>query len=261
MDSRYGRLSQLNMEITERYNKTIISDIYFTPPFKIMKPFYENGVMRILQMSASPGIMEGDCQKISISVKKGAKAELYSQSFEKIHKMEKDGATRSVDISIDSDSFFIYNPLPTIPYAGSDFKTTINVRLKDSSSVFIYEDMLISGRAARGERFAYRRYASLVNIYEDNSLSYRDNIIYRPGKMDIGGIGLYEDSTHLLGMAVCNMDVCEEIYKFFDAYKEPWGVTVNDRGYIIIRALGSSAQPLMEISHNIKSLACKKYKS
>lgn len=260
MENRYGRDSELNIEITGRGDRSIISDVYFTPPFKIMKPFYENGLMRVLQMSASPGVMEGDCQKINIRVGEGAKAEIYSQSFEKIHKMEAGHAVRHIDISVDKDSFFIYNPLPTIPYAGSAFKNTINVRLKDHTSVFIYEDMLISGRVAGGESFAYRYYQSLVNIYEDNTLTYRDNTLYKPDKMDMDGIGLYEGYTHLLGMVVCGMDIYDEISAFFDGYNAPWGITLNDRGYVVIRALGSSAQPLQKISGKIKELAYRKYR-
>ncbi|MGN1318538.1 MAG: urease accessory protein UreD, partial [Lachnospirales bacterium] len=66
MENKYGRVSKLNIKIKSNKGKTLLDDLYFTPPFKIMKPFYEEDIMKLILMSASPGIMEGDCQKITI---------------------------------------------------------------------------------------------------------------------------------------------------------------------------------------------------
>ncbi len=261
MDNRYGRLSELNIEISCKEGRTILSDVYFTPPFKIMKPFYEKGLMRILQMSASPGIMEGDCQRISVDVKTCSVAEIYSQSFEKIHKMEKGEAVRAIDINVAENSFFIYNPLPTIPYAHSAFKNTITVNLKDSFSVFIYSDILTGGRIARGECFDYRYYHSLVKIYENGSLSYIDNSRFTPDEMNMKGIGIYEGYTHLLSIVICNINIYDDIENIFNDYNMPFGISKNERGYIVVRVLGKSAERLGKISDEIKGIAYIKYKN
>lgn len=261
MENRYGKLSELNMEISCKEGRTILSDVYFTPPFKIMKPFYEKGLMRVLQMSASPGVMEGDCQKINIDVKKDSLAEVYSQSFEKIHKMEKGEAIRTIDINVAENSFFIYNPLPTIPYSNSAFNNSITVNLKDCTSVFIYSDILTGGRVAGGECFDYRYYHSLVKIYEGGNLSYMDNTRYSPSEMYMWGIGMYEGYTHLLSMVICNLSLRDDIERVFKAYDKPFGITENYRGYTVVRALGKSAQRLQKISDEIRSLAYIKYKN
>lgn len=260
MKNRYGKLSELNMEISSKDGSTILSDAYFTPPFKIMKPFYEGNLMRILQMSASPGIMEGDCQKINIDVMVGACAEVYSQSFEKIHKMEKGEAVRKINIIEEENCFFIYNPLPTIPYRDSAFNNTITIRLKDCTSVLIYSDMLTSGRVARGESFDYRYYHSLVKIYEGDKLSYMDNTRYNPSDMNMRGIGLYESYTHLMSIVICNISIADKIEEIMNDYSMPWGISETDNGYTVVRALGKSAQELQKISDEIKYSAFFKYK-
>lgn len=261
MENRYGKLSELNMEVSRKDDKTVLSDVYFTPPFKIMKPFYENNLMRILQMSASPGIMEGDCQQINIDVKKGSCAEIYSQSFEKIHKMENNEAVRSININIGENCFFIYNPLPTIPYKDSAFNNSITIKLKDNSSVFVYSDILTSGRVAMGESFEYRYYYSLVKIFEGSKLSYMDNTRYNPSEMNMKGIGFYEEYTHLMNMVICNIDIIDEIYKIIEDYAMPWGISENDNGYIIVKALGRSAQELIKISDDIKRSSYSKHEN
>jgi urease accessory protein len=137
----------------------------------------------------------------------------------------------------------------------------ITVTLCDDSPVFIYSDILSCGRAARGEKFAYRYYHSLVTIYEKEALTFRDNTRYQPEHMDMDGIGLYEGETHLLSMVICNLELDNEIAGFFENYGKPYGITKNDKGYIIIKALGNSAQKLQEISDKIKEFCYGVYKN
>jgi urease accessory protein len=255
MESKYARASELKLTIENKGGKTVLSDAYFTPPFKIMKPFYEKNLMRILQMSASPGLMSGDLQQIDISVLKNTRSEMYSQSFEKIHKMESGQAQRNINISVAENCLFIYNPLPTIPYADSAMSNTVKIELADDSSAFVYSDILIGGRIARGESFAYRYYNSIVNIYQNGSLTYRDNTSFKPSEMNMSSLGFYEGYTHLLNMVICNTDIREDVdvHRFFENYSHPYGITVNHSGYVIIKALGRNAQQLMEISDEIKA--------
>lgn len=259
MENKYAKLSELSLEISNKDNKTILSDVYFTPPFKIMKPFYEKGLMRVLQMSASPGIMEGDCQKIDICVKDNSVCEIYSQSFEKIYKMEKGQAKRDINIRVGENCFFIYNPLPTIPYEKSAFLNKINVNLANSTSKFLFSDIVTSGRVLRGESFKYRYYNSFMTISEDKKLEYRDNTRFDTDKMNMSGIGIYEGFTHILSMVICNIDLEEDICHILKDYSNPWGITKNDKGYIILRALGKKAEELQNISDNIKKIVYNHY--
>ena len=41
MDNRYGKTSKLDLTMERRDDKTILSDVFFTAPFKIIKPFYD----------------------------------------------------------------------------------------------------------------------------------------------------------------------------------------------------------------------------
>lgn len=252
MENRFADISKLDIDIINKNNKTVVNDIYFTSPFKIMKPFYENNLMKLLQMSASPGLMEGDIQKISIKIGEGCKAEIYSQSFEKIHKMLKGYAERNTEITLDKNSFFCYNPLPVIPYADSAFKNCININLADNSSAFVYTDILSGGRITRGECFQYKYYHSILNLYEDNNLEYRDNTRFEPEHMDLSDIGLYENYTHLLSMVICNIDAYDNVSQIIEDYENPCGITCNNKGYVVIKALGRRSEDLQKLSEKIK---------
>lgn len=70
--------------------RLFMEELSFTAPYKIMMPFErENGGIQIMPLCASAGIMAGDSQNFFYHVKKGADLEVLSQSFEKIHKMDR----------------------------------------------------------------------------------------------------------------------------------------------------------------------------
>jgi urease accessory protein len=49
------------MNMVFQNGKTVMSDCFFTSPFKVAKPFYrDNGYTEIMVMCASPGILASD---------------------------------------------------------------------------------------------------------------------------------------------------------------------------------------------------------
>ena len=97
MNNQFGKLSKLHIRTAYREEKTILEDVSFTAPFKIMHPFYEKkDFMTVMLLTASAGIMAGDRQEIDVCVRENSNMEFVSQAYEKIHRMEKDCAKRQV---------------------------------------------------------------------------------------------------------------------------------------------------------------------
>ena len=93
MDNKFGKISRISACAALKDGRTILEDLSFTAPYKIMMPFEkENGGIQIMPLCASAGIMAGDSQEFSYHVKEGADLEVLSQSFEKIHKMDEGSA-------------------------------------------------------------------------------------------------------------------------------------------------------------------------
>ena len=62
-ENKFGKLSRLSLRTGLRNGKTIIEDVAFTAPYKIMNPFpKKNGGISVMPLCASAGIMEGDRQ-------------------------------------------------------------------------------------------------------------------------------------------------------------------------------------------------------
>jgi len=138
MDNKFGKISRISACAALKDGRTILEDLSFTAPYKIMMPFEkENGGIQIMPLCASAGIMAGDSQEFSYHVKEGADLEVLSQSFEKIHKMDEGSAARTIEVQVDKNATLYYYPQPVIPFAQSAFdsKMTICWRLSPAAEM------------------------------------------------------------------------------------------------------------------------------
>ncbi len=254
--NQYGKISEVRLRACKQGEKTMVADCFFTAPFKIMSPFYKKDEMQVMLLTASAGIMEGDMQKLEIQVEEGAKMEMLSQSYEKIHKMEHSHATRETHLQVSKNAYLKYNPLPTIPFAESAFESTTNVYLEDKTSKFSMVEILSCGREARGERFQYRRYKNQVHIYVQDQLIYRDNTLYEPSRFPMEKMGFYEGYSHqanvLLFHCNCTTEWIEQVREEFAKLDNfTAGITRIASGDVVIRMLGESAQQLENVVERI----------
>lgn len=259
MENKFGKVSKLHLEAVKKDNKTILTDISFTAPLKVMRPFYENGRMSVMMLAASAGIMAGDRQEITFCVREGAQMDFVSQAYEKIHRMEEGFASREVEIIMEPNSSLHYTPLPTIPFQDCDYRSHIVVRLTDETSKFVMSEVLTCGRVAHGEEFLYRRFQNKISIYQGEKIVYFDNTCYEPSKMKMQSIGMYEGYTHLANLIICNEPKDDEwimkVRTLLDETEDvEGGVTRTAVGHIVIRILGKNGDKLTKIQTNILNL-------
>ena len=292
MDNKFGKISRISVCAALKNGKTILEDLSFTAPYKIMMPFEkENGGIQIMPLCASAGIMAGDSQEFSYHVKEGADLEILSQSFEKIHKMDEGSASRTIEVQVDKNAALYYYPQPVIPFAQSAFDSKMTIHLEDETSKLFLLEIISCGRNAHEERFQYRRFSSKVLLYRGEKLIYRDNTRYEPDKMPMEGIGLYEGYTHMANLflsKLCNRDnvdggketnidgmdikkqmnssgtgrtsdrtaeLQEKIWQILDEDSEiDGGVTRLTTGDLALRIFGHRAQKLQQIAEKIKEV-------
>ncbi len=73
MPNHFGRDSELRIRTRMAEGAAALEYSFFTAPYKIAKPFYDGNkkMTNIMVMSASAGIMEGDCYRISVELGEG----------------------------------------------------------------------------------------------------------------------------------------------------------------------------------------------
>jgi urease accessory protein len=260
LKNSFGKTSVLNITSVKKDNKTILDNIYFTAPFKIINPFYiSDDYIKVMPLSVSAGIMEGDTQNIDIKIGDGTKVEFISQSYEKIHKMKGGNAIRNCNISVGKNAYLKYNPLPTIPFADSAFDSITKINLEDHTSKLVFSEIITCGRSAMGEKFLYNHYNSYIEVRKSNRLIYRDNTIYDKGLFNMDSIGMFEGYTHLANTVIFNFQkadtLIEKIRNLIEEYDEvQGGVSKLQSNDIIIKILGITSQTLIDIHKEITKL-------
>lgn len=254
--NHYSKESVLKIETETKHEKTILSDSYFTPPFKLLKPFYgKNNIMRLCLVNVSPGVLEGDNYNITVNLRKGSLLELYSQSYSKIFKMKDGFAAQKVDINMEEGCTLAYMLKPTLPYEDSDFRGETNIRLSKNCNL-IFREIISCGRYKRNEIFSFKSFKSKTKVIYDDKLLFMDNTVLIPQEQQLNSIGLYDKFTHQANMIIVSKKVNENLklslVKLIDQFQDiDFGVSMSFKFGIVIRILGKGSEKLIDITESI----------
>ena len=254
--SNYTQDTKLRLKTKIGVNqKSIIEDMYFTPPLKIIDPLYEEHplygeVANIMLLSVSAGLMEGDTQEIDITIGKDTKVVLSSQSFEKIHNTQDGKAMRISHIKVESNAFLDFSPLPVIPFANSSFENITHIDMAQDSTLS-YSEVFCAGRVSRGEIFEFKSFVSRLKIHRDGKLVFFDNTFLDPLMQDLKNMCHFGPFTHYLNWIIIDdkyslEDLRERLTQFNEGKKINASLSQNSDA-IIIKALGYGSEELLEL--------------
>lgn len=253
--------SILKLDVAVKNGKTIVSDSYFTQSLKILKPFYNEDYskMKLCIINVSAGILEGDKYDIEINLAKASNIYIYSQSYTKIFKMRGGEATQDLRVNMEEGSFFSYMPMPTIPFADSNFIGTIDIRLKKHCTLVLRE-IISCGRYKNDEIFKFLSFSSKTKVYLEDKLIFMDNTILRPRKQKLMGLGFYEKYYHQANMILFDENLREnlkeDLLKLLSSYDNiEFGISESFVSGMIIRILGRSSEELRKITDHIEAVS------
>lgn len=188
--------SRLELVTGYKEGKSFVKDLYVSLPFRVVSVGQRKNDNKLYQMvmSSSPGILDGDRYHLEISLEKGASLQLQSQSYQRLFNME-DKATQLLKVSMEDDTSFAYVPHPIVPHERSNFKSEAQVHIGKNSQIIISE-IITCGRKHYGEVFKLKRFQNLVEIYHENKLVIKDNVLIQPDLIPVNGIGNLEQFTH-----------------------------------------------------------------
>lgn len=261
MINMFGSESRLYIKTGLSNNRTIVVDSYFTAPFKIVKPFYnyDRNMAEIMVMSASAGVMEGDCYRTEIEVGRACALSLKGQSYTKIHKMTEGYAKQENIFKVMEDGFFDYDPRPAIPFGASDFVSGSSCYLCKGAK-YLYSEIISCGREKSGEYFNFRRYKNYNRVFYCNQLIFLDNQELTPEAQELSGPGFFEGYTHQASLAyfydaLDREAAVEKLFKVLQTYGGiEAGISTTYKYGIIIRILAYSSDILENIFDSIRNI-------
>ncbi|WP_123537933.1 urease accessory protein UreD [Halosimplex salinum] len=161
-------------------------------------PFHVSGTLghdplpeaeTVYVQSPTGGVAQGDRHDIDVRVGADAVAHVSTQSSQKVLSMEHNYAAADVSLSVGSGGHLDYVPEPTILHADSRFVQRTDLDLSPEASAVV-GDVVVPGRLARGERFAFERYLSRLRVRRDGELLVDDATHLRPADADPSAAGV-----------------------------------------------------------------------
>lgn len=191
-----GKVGILELGFERRTDRTELVHRYQKAPLSIMRPLYHDELRADLPytmvMTAGGGILQGDRQRLDVSVGPAAAAHVGTQAHTRLYRMDHGYATSVVNLDLAADSYLEYLPDPVIPYAGSRFAQQVRVTIDPTATLLIGETVY-AGRLSRGERHRYDAYASDVEVVDPSGRPLVvDRVRLVPGAGRLAGLGVLD---------------------------------------------------------------------
>ncbi|WP_459192857.1 urease accessory protein UreD [Halosimplex sp. J119] len=185
-----GRL-ELRFEVDGTGETNLVRDL-------ARAPFHVSGTLghdplpeaeTVYVQSPTGGVAQGDRHDVDVAVGADAVAHVSTQSSQKVLSMARNYAAADVSLSVGSGGHLDYVPEPTILHEDSRFFQGMDLDVAPDASAVVGE-VVVPGRLARGERFAFERYLSRLRVRREGRLLVDDATHLRPDEADPSAVGV-----------------------------------------------------------------------
>ena len=186
--------------------RTRFTQVVQRPPLGISRALHPDPhhprMASAMLTSAAGGVLQGDVLQTRIEVGDGAWLHLGTQSATRFYRMPAGRARVETRYAVGAGAWLEVIPDPWIPYAGAviEAHTACDV---DPTGVLVVAEIVAAGRAASGERLAYERVESVVDIAVGGVSRARDvlSLVPADGLGRVGRLGPFAAVGSLLVVA------------------------------------------------------------
>jgi urease accessory protein len=147
-------------------------------PLKLLFPNNHGVAQWVFTATYGGGLVDGDRIALGVEVTERAAAFLSTQSSTKVYRSPR-GASQALSARVAEGALLAVVPDPVACFAGARYAQTADVALAGDASL-LFVDALTCGRAARGERWDFARYASRTTITRDGRPLATDATVLAP---------------------------------------------------------------------------------
>lgn len=250
----------VQIEAGLRNGRTALNRLFYQPPFKLADVTEDrrSKELRLMLMSSSPGVLDGDAYDFEIDVAEDCSLRLETQSYTRLFQM-KDCATQRMTVRVQRGGSFAWLPHPTVPHCGSAFRSRSRIYLSDDCSL-LWAEVLSAGRTANGERFQFSMYRNTTEIFLNEKLAVKENLFLKPGAMNPAAMGQLEGYTHTATLLFVNPNVDASLLRqrLVDTLSEytnlSFGVSALPVNGVAVRVLGYKAEILYGITQRLAAI-------
>jgi urease accessory protein len=181
----------------------VLAHAYAEPPLRVGQTLEAAGAAYVILACSGPGLFGGDRHHHVISIGRGARVLLVSQSSLQVHPAphaepsngeglrgldadvearDRCAAHHEYTVEDDAELHCVWDPV--IPFAGARIAQRFIVDAAVGSRVY-WSDALMSGRTRRGESWRFDEVSHEFRLAVGGSLKYLERYVVRPGGQDV----------------------------------------------------------------------------
>lgn len=171
------------------------------PPLQLSRSRYDNAARFedvALTLVHLGGVLQGDRYALRVELGPQAGAMITSAAATQVYRMPEGEARQELLLRLGPGSRLDWLPEPLILFGGARFRQTTRVELAPGARLALL-DVLVPGRLARGECFAFERYEARLEICaSDGRLLAAERALLEPGHASPAALGIL-DAGPVLG--------------------------------------------------------------
>jgi urease accessory protein len=155
--------------------RTVVVRSFAASPVKLFATRGGDAACWVYAATLGGGLLGGDRVELTADVGAGARALLTTQASTKVYRSHRQ-ASQMISATVDEGALLAVVPDPVVCFAASNFAQVQRYELRRDASLVVV-DWMTSGRHAAGERWAFSRYESRLDIRRDNRRVFYDALL------------------------------------------------------------------------------------
>lgn len=191
-----GRKGAIALEYVRQGGRTVFGRTSCRTPWHLLPPIYldDSGSAYTLLVNPSGGLVGGDHLSIDVSIGPKAHVLISTPSANRVYRSPSREAVQDVTINVAGEGILEWIPEHTIPFAGSRFRQSLDVRLGAGATLVLW-DAVASGRIAHGERWGFSSLENRIKITMPGHSTVQEH--YALALQSSGNIGLMREWDYL----------------------------------------------------------------
>lgn len=166
------------LTFTRSGSATVLTRAFATSPVKLIATNGRRSTCWVYTATFGGGLVGGDEIHVRADVTTGARALLTTQASTKVYRSSRQ-SRQSLDAAVAANAVLAVVPDPIVCFAHANFMQTQRYELHDRATLIMI-DWMTSGRHATGERWAFSRYESRVDIRRGAQRIFFDGLVLQP---------------------------------------------------------------------------------
>lgn len=243
-----GRRARLDLRFAVPDDHTVLAHAYAEPPFRVGRGFPDGDGMHMIHAWSAPGIFGGDRLQQTISVERGARVRLTSQSALQVHpSADQSSAMLDSVYRVERGGHLHCEWSPVIPFAEARLDQRIEIDLEEGATLF-WSDAVMSGREACGERWKFARLAHQLRCSRDGVLAYLERYRLEPVEDQLDRRWIADDACYFGSILVVHPEAdrrtAERLHHDINSIEGVHGAAdVLEDGVLLARLMSASGPP------------------